>query len=161
MRRDILFIFLLWISTVIQLLVSTYEGVIYPSFLEIFLWYLLLFYPDKWYLIGLNILLLEVFSLPPVTGFYLLLFLLVAGGLYLGKDMFYIESRLFVIFYLLLIEVVKWLMIDYVYLILQVPISGNFLQHFFYLILQVLSGILVFEAFDKFLHRVQSVELVK
>ncbi len=161
MRDDFLIIFLIWILSIIQFLVNTFVGYIYPSFLEILLWYLLLFYPKKWYFIVVLLTLLEIFSLPPVTGFYIVLFFIVAGGLYLGKSIFYTESRLFIVFYLFLIEVVKWLVLDYIYLVLQVSFPGTFSYHLFYLLVQIIIGVFMFGMFDKLLKRSVSVELVE
>ncbi len=160
MRSEIKLSVLLLVMMILQLLISKFVAKIYPSLPELLLWYLLLFYPDKWYFIGVDILMLETFSLPPVPGFYILLFLLVGGGLYIGKDLFATESPLFIVFYLLLIEIAKWVLLEYIYLVLQAPLPGSFGYHLFYLLIQIVTGIFLFRWFDRFLGRMIPVELV-
>ena len=89
-----------------------------------------------------------------------LIFLFVTSALYLGKDLFYIDSLLFVSFYLFMIELVKWGLLSYVELVLQIGASRGFVFHIFYLLLQVVTGVALFSLFDRVLIKEKDTTLV-
>ena len=161
MKTDLKLLLLLFSSFVIEFTLQIFIPVrLYPDLPELFLWYLLLFYPKKWLLILLQLVLLEAFSLPPAPGFYFLLFLVVAGTLYLGKDLFYIEGRIFWVAYLSAVEIFRWILMDYVFVILNVQWNKSFTFHISYTLLEIITGLFLFVYCDKFTRRIEETELV-
>ncbi len=161
MKTNLKLLSLLFSSFVIEFIFHILIPVkMYPNLPELFLWYLLLFYPKKWILILLQLVLLEAFSLPPAPGFYLLLFLVVAGTLYLGKDLFYIEGMMFWVAYLSTVEIFRWILMDYVFVILSVQWNKRFVFHISYMLLEIITGLFLFMFCDRFTRRIKETRLV-
>ena len=99
---------------------------LYPDFPLIVLWFLLIYFPEKWYWILFNLFLLELFSLPPVPGYYFLVFLFMTSFLYAGKVFFYVESLLFWVFFLSVSILLEWLLLHYISLIQGTSFEAGF-----------------------------------